>query len=122
MPVIGTARTEAASREWPESETPALASAKSGRTMNGSSAVTLSGTASVIHQAAIQKVSPATSHAPVAMPAGGALSTVSAKACGPRIRPIRRAVMTGSAPPADACEGDYQAGPLHGKPCAGAIR
>ena len=38
--------------------------------MKGSSAVTASGTASVIHQAAIHTTSPATSHASALMPEG----------------------------------------------------
>ena len=61
--------------------------------MNGSSAVTLSGTASVIHHAAIQTTSPATIHASPLMPLGAGASQVMAKASGPASRPICLAVM-----------------------------
>ncbi len=69
----------------------------SGRTMNGSSAVADSGSASVIHQAAIHQTSPAQSQAVPGMLAGAGSTSVASIPARPIQKPIRCAVM--AAPP-----------------------
>ena len=65
----------------------------SGRTMNGSRAVTDSGIASLIHQTAIHQTSPAAGHASSGMPCGTAVSSVNRNPIGPSQKQIRWAVM-----------------------------
>jgi hypothetical protein len=65
----------------------------SGRTTNGSSAVAVSGNASVIHHAAIHATSPATSQASRGIPAGAGRTSVSRKASRPTTNPMRLAAI-----------------------------
>ena len=62
-----------------------------GNSTSGSNAVTAKGSASVIHQIAIQTATAATAQPAGDNPSGAGLATTAAAATGPTNRPVRRA-------------------------------